>query len=75
MHGGAIKLRLQARPVEGAANAALVEFLADAFRVPKRQVELVTGAASRDKQVRIVAPERAHADSVLRDWGIDQMSS
>lgn len=72
LHGGALKVRLQARPVEGAANAALLAFLADAFGVAKRQLAIVSGETSREKRIRIEAPERAHADGVLRAWGVTQ---
>lgn len=58
LHGDAIKLRLAARAVDGQANAALREFLAEAFGVPLRNVTLLRGATSRDKLVRIEAPAR-----------------
>ena len=48
-----VPLRLTAPPVEGAANRALVEFLADALDVPKSAVEIVAGARSREKRVRV----------------------
>ena len=51
--GGAILIRLAAPPVDGAANAALVAFLADALDLPQRSVTIVSGAQSRDKRVRI----------------------
>jgi uncharacterized protein (TIGR00251 family) len=57
-HGDALKLRLAAPPVEGKANLALIEFLADAFGVPRRQVTLLSGEKSREKRVRIEAPLR-----------------
>lgn len=57
-HGDALKVRLAAPPVEGRANAALLRFLADAFGVPLRAVEIVRGEAARDKLVRIAAPAR-----------------
>lgn len=57
-HGGALKLRLAAPPVDGKANDALLRFLADAYGVPLRQVTLLRGAAARDKCVRIDAPQR-----------------
>ena len=63
-HGGALKIRLAAPPVEGKANAALLRYLADAFAVPVRQVTLVRGETSRQKSVRIDAP-RARPD---REW-------
>lgn len=52
-HGGRLKLRLAAAPVEGKANAALVEFLADYFGVPKRNVRITAGLKSRRKRVLI----------------------
>jgi len=52
-HGGRVKIRLAAPPVDGAANDELVRFVAEAFRVPKRNVEIVSGAASRQKRVRV----------------------
>ena len=55
-HGGRIKVRLAAPPVDGAANDELVRFLAEAFGVPKRSVTIVGGATSRMKRVRIVSP-------------------
>lgn len=52
-YGNAIKLRLAAPPVDGKANACLIAFLADYFRVPKRSVALLNGETSRSKLVRI----------------------
>lgn len=48
-----LKIRLQAPPVEGKANAALVEFLAEALDVPRRAIALVSGTGSRSKRVEI----------------------
>ena len=53
LHGGRLRIRLQAPPVDGKANAALVEFLAAAFGVPRARVIIEHGLASRDKRVRI----------------------
>lgn len=53
LHGDALKIRLAAPPVEGAANAALLEFLADIFAVPLRQVTLKHGVKSRRKVVEV----------------------
>ncbi|HYX67227.1 MAG TPA: DUF167 domain-containing protein [Burkholderiales bacterium] len=52
-HGGRLKLRLAAPPVEGKANAALIEFLAEYFNVPKRDVRITAGLKSRRKRVLI----------------------
>ena len=54
--GDALKVRLAAPPVDGRANAELVRWIADAFGVPKRNVTLLLGTASRNKTVRVVAP-------------------
>jgi uncharacterized protein (TIGR00251 family) len=58
LHGGAMKLRLAAPPVDGKANAVLCAFLADFCGVPKSAVTLLSGEASRAKRVRVagVAP-------------------
>lgn len=52
-HGGALKLRLAAPPVEGKANTVLLAWLAERFDVPKRDVVLVSGDKSRHKIVEI----------------------
>ena len=51
LHGDAIKIRIHARPVEGAANAALTEFLATCLGVPRKAVRIVRGEKSRQKSV------------------------
>ena len=51
LHGDAIKIRISARPVEGAANAALVEFVATCLGVPRKAVKIVRGEKSRRKSV------------------------
>ena len=51
--GDALLVRLAAPPVEGAANDALVAFLARAFDRPKRDVRILSGESSRDKRVAI----------------------
>jgi uncharacterized protein (TIGR00251 family) len=51
--GGAILIRLAAPPVDGAANDALIAFLAETLGLPRRNITLVAGEASRDKRVRI----------------------
>ena len=53
VHGGALRVRVAAPPVEGKANAALAALLADALALRRRDVEVVAGARGRDKIVRI----------------------
>ena len=65
--GDALKVRLQAPPVEGKANAELCTFLAKHFGLTKRAVTIATGDTSRLKRVRIeglsVAEIHARLDS------------
>ena len=58
-----LKIAVQAPPVEGRANEALVAFLAETFGIPKRAVELVSGELSRSKVflLRDVRLDRAKA--------------
>jgi uncharacterized protein (TIGR00251 family) len=52
-HGERLKVRLAAPAHEGRANDALVEFLAGYYRVPRRNVTIVSGLRSRQKRVVI----------------------
>jgi uncharacterized protein (TIGR00251 family) len=53
LHNGALKIALTAPPVEGAANKALVEFLAKVLGVPRSAVALLAGESSRNKVVSV----------------------
>ena len=57
-----VKLRVTAPPVDGAANTHIQRFIAEAFGVPKSQVELVKGQTSRCKVFRIREPTRVPAE-------------
>jgi uncharacterized protein (TIGR00251 family) len=53
LHGDALKVRLSAPPVNGAANVALVELLAEALGIPRHCVRIVSGVTSRGKVVEV----------------------
>jgi hypothetical protein len=53
MHGDAVKVRLAAPPVEGAANDALIRFVAERLGVPRSAVRIAAGATSRRKVVEV----------------------
>ncbi|MFI5312169.1 MAG: DUF167 domain-containing protein [Gemmatimonadales bacterium] len=53
VYGDALKVRVHAPPVEGAANAAVIEVIAAALGVARRAVRIVGGAASRSKTVEV----------------------
>jgi hypothetical protein len=55
LHDGRLKLRLTAPPVDGAANAALVGFLADRLQLPRGALCVARGSSGRRKTVRIAA--------------------
>lgn len=67
MRDGAVVIRLAAAPVDGAANAALIDVLARALRVPKRDVTIVSGERSRNKRVRIAGMNASHVLDRLLD--------
>ena len=64
MYGDAVKVAVQAPPVDGRANAALREFLAARLRVPQRAVTLLSGQSGRDKRLRIAGrtPEQVQEE-------------
>lgn len=64
-HDGALKVRVAARPVEGAANAELTRFLAKRLGLPARAVEIVGGHTSKTKVLRA---EGAQATDLVRLW-------
>src|SRR6202022_3434580 len=61
MHGGALKAKVKAPPVEGKANLALLELLAGALAVPRGRLSLVSGEQSRNKRIRVEGVDAATA--------------
>ena len=69
----ALRLRLQAPPVDGKANQALVKWLAGCLGVPQQAVTLARGETSRRKQLRVnaAAAGRAAWDELVKALGKD----
>ncbi|MGD0347192.1 MAG: DUF167 domain-containing protein [Terracidiphilus sp.] len=66
-----LKIAVQAPPLEGRANAALIAFLADAFGLPKSAIKLVSGELSRSKVFLLDGITLAQANVALaRHWKI-----
>lgn len=65
---GSLKVALTAPPVDGAANAALVELLADELGLKKRDIAVVAGQASRRKIVELDAADEAALKERLKQW-------
>jgi uncharacterized protein len=70
--GGALLVRLQSPPVEGAANEELVALLAQTFGVPRRDVAIASGQRSKLKRVVIQQIDRRQFTHVLQSLGIDE---
>jgi hypothetical protein len=64
-HGDALKVSVISPPSEDRANAALIAFLAKRLGIPRRSIELITGAASRTKTVSIIGITAAEAEARL----------
>ncbi len=63
--GDALKLALTAPPVEGRANEAVIEFLAEVFQIPRSSVTIASGETSRNKVVRMAGLGRAAVEQRL----------
>ena len=67
-HDDAIKIRLRAPPVDGAANDELVRFLAKQTGVPRSAITIVSGRTSRKKRISL---EGVTESEVLRAFGLE----
>ena len=63
---GTLKARLTAPPVDGAANAALLNLLAERLSVPRRSISIVRGETSRQKTVEIADLTPAEVERRLK---------
>jgi uncharacterized protein (TIGR00251 family) len=66
VHGEALKIKIAAPPIDGRANEALRQFLADLVGVPRSRVAVISGASSRHKRVEIAGVSPEEAAQVLR---------
>jgi uncharacterized protein len=69
LHGNALRVRVAAPPIEGAANEALRAFLASSFGLPKRSVTIRSGSVSRHKRILL---QGVSAQTVRRVLGLEQ---
>jgi uncharacterized protein (TIGR00251 family) len=68
---GALLVRLQSPPVEGAANSELIEIIATAFGVPKRDVAIASGERAKLKRLTVENIDRQRAETALQSLGVD----
>ena len=71
LHGDALKIRLAAPPVDGKANAALVEFIAERLGLAKSAVVLKSGQTSRRKVLEVAASGASVRSGLLGGVGGD----
>jgi uncharacterized protein len=64
--GEALKIALTAPPIDGRANEACLEFLAEVLKLPRSSVTIISGEGSRNKVVRITGCTAAHVRSILK---------
>jgi uncharacterized protein (TIGR00251 family) len=70
IQGDIVRMRLAAAPVDGAANEALIRFLAERFSIPRSAVRVVAGQTSRTKLVEITG---ATMEQVHLGLGVEPM--
>ena len=66
LQSDALKIRLTAPPVEGAANKMCIEFLAKSLKVRKSDVEIVRGQRSKTKKMLVRSATRKKIESLLK---------
>ena len=62
LHGDALKVKLTAPPVDGAANRMCIKFLAKCLGVPKSSLSIVSGETSRTKRISLMCPDGSASD-------------
>ncbi|MBN1365828.1 MAG: YggU family protein [Syntrophaceae bacterium] len=65
---GALKLKVAAPPVEGAANDACIKLLASELKLKKSQMEIFSGSKSRKKTVMVKNLSRAELEKKIKDF-------
>ena len=63
-YNGALRIRIAAPPVKGAANQELIRLLAKSFKLPQNAVEIISGAASKSKIVHIAGADSARLEQM-----------
>jgi len=66
VHDGRLKVAVTSPPVDGEANAAVIELLAKTLHVARGAVEVIAGASSRRKTVRIAGVARGAIEELAR---------
>ena len=65
LHDNALKIALNAPPIDGRANEALIAFLAERLTIPRAKITLIAGQTSRSKTLRITGKSAAEVAAAL----------
>lgn len=65
LQGDALKVRLTAPPVDGAANTACQSFFSDLFKIPKNRVKIIAGLTNRNKTLLLEGLSKLEFDSII----------
>ncbi len=68
LENGILRVHLNAPPVDGKANKALVELLAEILHVPKSSIEIVRGEKGRNKQLKITGLHESSIKQLLEEY-------
>ena len=63
---GALKVKIAAPPIDGAANTELIKLLAKTFSVSKSEVEILIGQTSKTKQIKITGDKAENLKAILQ---------
>lgn len=67
VHNSALKIAVSAPPVDGAANQALIKYLAKLFKIPQSKVELIKGETSKQKVLLLKGLHLSQVEELVRD--------
>ena len=71
--GDALKIALNAPPVDGKANEACSRFLAEILRVPRSSITIAAGETSRNKVIRVAGVNAAEVEERLRSESVGKI--
>ena len=65
MDDNVLKIKLRAKPIDGMANAGLIEFLSQHLNIKKADLEIITGQKSRVKKIRVFGKGQQEVDLLI----------
>ena len=65
VHDGALRVRLTAPPVDGAANRQCIELFSRKMKIPKRAIQIASGASARRKRLKVLGMSMKEVKNIL----------